>query len=1086
MADTRTLKVVVVGNGKSGQKMLRDLGIEAEGAGKKASGGAGKFSAMGATVARVGASMAAGVAVAGVAAAGMIYKVGASYEQSLNTIESLRQSTDATTQQIATRLEGMSGSFAKLGLSTGDAANGVVELVKAGQSVDQAMKSVNATMQLSVAGQVSVAEASALVANTLNTFKLSADNARRVSDALANAANASSSDISDLGYGLSMSSLAAKSAGLSIEQTAASLALLSNNGLQGSDAGTSLKTMLMAMNAPTKEASKALKDLGVNVYDSKGKSLDFRKVLTQLLPALNKLSDQKRNAAIREIFGADAMRAVNAFASEGVKGFDGVMKSISATGTAAKTAQAKTAGFSGLVNRIKAQSTSAGQALYRGLAPGLTEVGNKLLDLSAKGPGAAKKLFSSLKGQASGGGVGSAIMGEFKKLGPVIKGFVSAILPVIQNFGHKLMATVGPGLNAIGKVIATQFLPGVRAIIPVLTPVVKFILNFLGNAVIGVVKGAINVIKGVFQILGGLFKLIAALVKGDWGGMWAAVKTIFSGAINVIKGAFQIWMNIGILSVFKKGILGILRFGKSGWGAIKGVFSSGTKAIGNVMGFVIKFITAPYRFAFQIAKSIVTGSWTFIRGRFAGGVGGIRGVLSKLGSIVSAPFRVAFQLAKTIVQVHWAALKLVFSAGKTAVVAVVQGIPKLIVGVFSKAGSMLTGIGRNIVQGLVNGIKNAAGAVLGAAQQLVDKIPGPIRKAMGIHSPSRVMMEIGRHIANGLKIGIEKGLPALRTTVAALRREVYALSDKKLINKGQKRYLLDQITLGYAAASKKIREQAAAFKKLQDNLSKTVVNSLAGMAGKTAQAVTATFLAAFKGVAAAFAGGAITKTARDHLTAYLKKMDDRALALVKRREKLTKMLTAANKRYAASQAKLAALTEARSAMSQSYRDKGREFASLSAVAGDGTAENPTNIEAIIYRFQKKLGALKNFRANLSALIKRGVNTGIIDQIIGLGPEQGSQVAAALLKGTAGQLAQLNSLDYAIGSETYNGGNQIAGSVYNKSIAQASRQAAKDRQSVINVQMTIQGNVTAEKALAATIAKAVRDEIERDKKRNGKK
>lgn len=1010
MSDTRTLKVVVVGNGKSGQKMLRDLGVEAEGAGKRASKGSGKFAAMGATVARVGASMAAGVAVAGVAAAGMIYKVGASYEQSLNTIESLRQSTDATTQVIAKRLESMSGGFAKLGLSTGDAANGVVELVKAGQSVDQAMKSVNATMQLSVAGQVSVAEASALVANTLNTFKLSADNARRVSDALANAANASSSDISDLGYGLSMSSLAAKSAGLSIEQTAASLALLSNNGLQGSDAGTSLKTMLMAMNAPTKEASKALKDLGVNVYDSKGGALDFRKVLTQLLPALDKLSDEKRNAAIREIFGADAMRAVNAFASEGVGGFDKVMKSISATGTAAKTAQAKTAGFSGLMNRVKAQSTSAGQALYRGLAPGLTEVGNKLLDLSAKGPGMAKKLFTSLKGKATGGGVGSAIMDQFRQLGPVIKGFVSGILPVIKEFGSKLMGVVGPGLRSIGQVIATQFLPGVRAIIPVLMPVVKFILQFLGNAVIGVVKGAINVIKGVFQILGGLFKLIAALVKGDWGGMWAAVKTIFSGAINVIKGAFQIWMNIGILSVFKKGILGIVNFGKGGWSAIKGLFSSGTKAVGNIMVWIIKFITAPYRMAFQVARSIVTTAWTFIRGRFAGGVGGIKGVLSKLLSVITAPFRAAFAVAKAIVQVHWAALKLIFNAGKTAVIAVIKDIPNLIKGVFSKAGSLLTGIGKNIVQGLVNGIKNAAGAVLGAAQALIDKIPGPIRKAMGIASPSRVMMEIGRFITQGLVVGVKNGIPALVVAMKSVAATLTKAFTRKEITGSQK----------------------------------TALN-------RWAQAVSKT-----------------------------------VASIIRQRQALNTKLTALNKKYAASQAKLNQLVEARANMSSSYADKGKEFGSLSAVAGDGTTENPTNIGAILYRFQKKLSALKGFRSNLNALIKRGVSGSIIDQIIGLGPDQGAAVAAALLKGSAHQMNQLNSLDASIQREAVNGGAQIAGTFYNGAIARAQIQANKDRQAIVNVNVQIAGNVTAEKNLALTIAKTVRDEIERDKKRNGKK
>ena len=92
---------------------------------------------------------------------------------------------------------------------------------------------------------------------------------------MSGAANASATDVRELKYGLSASSAVAAGAGLTFKDTATALAVFAQNGLKGSDAGTSLKTMLMRLNPSTKEAYNKMRDLGLITYNEQHAGFDF-------------------------------------------------------------------------------------------------------------------------------------------------------------------------------------------------------------------------------------------------------------------------------------------------------------------------------------------------------------------------------------------------------------------------------------------------------------------------------------------------------------------------------------------------------------------------------------------------------------------------------------------------------------------------------------------------------------------------------------------------------------------------------------------------------------------------------------------
>lgn len=365
-------------------------------------------------------------------AAGAFLKTGASYVDSLNKIQALTGANDQRMQSAAKTLESNTSTYARMGQTVGDAADGVVELTKAGMGLGQSMKAVSATMILAKAGSLEVADAAALVSNSLNVWREDNLKAGEAANVLANAANISSADVSDLAQSLQMASNVAASAGASFQETNAMLAMLANAGMKGSDAGTSLKTMLLSLQAPSSTASKGLKAVGVNAFDAAGKARPLREVLADLDGKFKDLSDQERAKRLKQIFGTDAYRAAKVIFGQHVDQFDEYVRKVNKAGAAQKLAESSSKGLAGTMKRLKAEVTSTGQAAYRDLSPKLDE--------------AAKKLAKFVEQMRSGEGAGGDFVDLLKDLVTVGKGAVKILDaipgPVIKFGAQALVAAV--------------------------------------------------------------------------------------------------------------------------------------------------------------------------------------------------------------------------------------------------------------------------------------------------------------------------------------------------------------------------------------------------------------------------------------------------------------------------------------------------------------------------------------------------------------------------------------------------------------------------------------------------------------------
>src|SRR5699024_1930506 len=172
-------------------------------------------------------------------------------------------------------------------------------------------------LDLASAGAVDLGDAADITSNILSGFGMEATETARVADILAQASADSNVDVQGLGEAFKYVGPVASSLGVSIEDTAASIGILGDAGIQGGQAGRMLRSGLQSLAAPTDGASKLMKELGIEVFDAEGNMKSMPEVVKQLENGLDGMTAQQKAAALETLFGADAMSAWSILVDEG-------------------------------------------------------------------------------------------------------------------------------------------------------------------------------------------------------------------------------------------------------------------------------------------------------------------------------------------------------------------------------------------------------------------------------------------------------------------------------------------------------------------------------------------------------------------------------------------------------------------------------------------------------------------------------------------------------------------------------------------------------------------------------------------------
>lgn len=209
-------------------------------------------------------------------------------------------------------------------------------------------------------------------------------------------------------------------------------------------------------------------------------------------------------------------------------------------------------------------------------------------------------------------------------------------------------------------------------------------------------------------------------------------------------------------------------------------------------------------------SSHIAKVWASIKHGVSAAVGAVKGAVAKAWHWVQSKTSSVWHAIQHVVGAVWSAIKAVvrrevngvmatihaiaslpgrmrdwFGRAKDAAVSKlgsllswVRGLPGKIVHALSGIGGRMLGIGKNIVSGIVSGIRSMGGYLINSVTSFVkDHIPGPVAKVLGIHSPSRVMADrVGRWIPAGIAQGIHGNLSVVDKAVNAMSDRVLRAS----------------------------------------------------------------------------------------------------------------------------------------------------------------------------------------------------------------------------------------------------------------------------------------------------------------------
>jgi TP901 family phage tail tape measure protein/lambda family phage tail tape measure protein len=182
--------------------------------------------------------------------------------------------------------------------------------------VNNALTALPTVLNLAVAGEMDLAEAALGATGVLAAFNMEVQQLDRVGDVFAKAAAMSNTSVSSMIESMRQASTVADQYGVSLEETAASLAVLAKRNIIGSASGTAFRNMMSELAAPTDKAKRAMAAMGLQLYDSENKLKSFQDIMGDLRLTVLGLNEKGRLAFLQELFDERGAKAANALLSD--------------------------------------------------------------------------------------------------------------------------------------------------------------------------------------------------------------------------------------------------------------------------------------------------------------------------------------------------------------------------------------------------------------------------------------------------------------------------------------------------------------------------------------------------------------------------------------------------------------------------------------------------------------------------------------------------------------------------------------------------------------------------------------------------
>ncbi len=712
----------------------------------------------------LGRGVVTGIAAGSVALAGMgtaAVTVGAGFEASMSQVAATMGMTADEADYSNEVYAKLANTAKEMGASTkfsaseaGDALN---YLALAGYDADKACAALPTILNLASAGGMELAAASDMITDSMSALGIDAtkENLTQFGDQLAKTAQKSNTSVSQLGEAILTVGGTAKTLSGGTTEMNTLLGILADNGVKGAEGGTALRNILLSLQAPTDTAAKAMKKLGLNVYDAEGKMRPVNEVLGDLNSAMGSMNDQAQQEVLSTLFNKRDLKSVSALLTgvesvgDELSRFDELSGYIKdSDGAMANMAETMNDNLTGRVTEFKSAAEGAGIAFYEALGS------SNLKDLVKQASGWVTELTRATEEGGIDGLVEQAgttlshvlltITGYMPQLiqsgASIIHSLVSGIMQnreqiaasVVGGFSSMIQGvlTIGPEVLALGGTMLLSLVQGIEQQLPGLIPVglsaIQNLCNSLMQNAPTMIQSGINIalqlIDGLIDALPTILTTGITLVIYLAQGLVDAIPDLIQAVPRLISAIVETLMSINWLEVGLDIVKGI---GKGIWDGIQGIFGK-NKESGK-----------------ELTESIAQGMDV--------------GSLHTQASAAKASQGIKEQITQTDLQGSGQELMKGLASGLDAGVTLpVESADLAAVKIQQEIDNTdLYSSGQNIMQGLNNGMLSMEGTLNATAGRIGTGISQSLNRSLDIHSPSKVTEETGEFTGLGLVKGLE-------------------------------------------------------------------------------------------------------------------------------------------------------------------------------------------------------------------------------------------------------------------------------------------------------------------------------------------
>ncbi len=592
--------------------------------------------------------------------------------------------------------------------SATDAGNAITELAKGGLTeADIKAGALKTTMDLAASSGMDLGEAANVVVQAMGAFGLSANESAEAANALAGAAAASSTDVEPLTQALAQCSAGAKNAGWSIQETTAVLARFADAGIEGSDAGTSLKTMLQRLAAPTDSAATMIEQLGIQTRDSNGDLLGASEIAEELQNKLGGLDSASRDAALSTIFGSDAMRAATVMMDSGTEGIQKYINAANDQEAAQRLANSQMSDGSRAIEELKGSLETAAIQIGDTLAPIVQKVAELITALVNK--------FSALPEGVQQVIVVVGIL--VAALGPLLMviGQISLGISAVAGALSKLSGIGGVATKLVGgiKTAVTGLLGMITAhpVIAVITAIIAALVT-LYNKCEWFREGVNRILKairdGFFAAWDGIVEFFTETIPNAWNEMLSSLlanPTIRTIVTTITDSFTKLKENLnGIWN-------GIKQLAQNAWEFIKNATLAPVLLMIDLVTGDFEKLKSDLENILNNIKNAVANIWDSIKEITSNIWNEIKNVVSTLVSLVKETAISGFE------------------ALRDGIKNAIRELPKIVSDIFEKIGSTISGWidnawewGADFINGLKEGILSGVRGIVDAVKGIGDKI----------------------------------------------------------------------------------------------------------------------------------------------------------------------------------------------------------------------------------------------------------------------------------------------------------------------------------------------------------------------------